>query len=58
MPLCSPRAREVSPPLTLTSDEIRALGQLCHRLAGLPLAIELATAHLRLLTPQSLLGAA
>jgi predicted ATPase len=49
------RARELSPLLTLDDDEIRALGQLCHRLSGLPLAIELATAHLRLLTPQALL---
>jgi len=39
----------------MTADDVRALGQLCRRLAGLPLAIELATAHLRLLTPQSLL---
>jgi predicted ATPase len=49
------RARELSPLLTLDDDEIRALGQLCHRLSGLPLAIELATAHLRQLTPQALL---
>ena len=49
------RASELSPLLTLDDDEIRALGQLCHRLSGLPLAIELATAHLRLLTPQALL---
>jgi len=49
------RAVEVSPPLSMSGEEVRALGQLCQRLAGIPLAIELAAAHLRLLTPQSLL---
>jgi len=41
--------------LPMTADDLRALGRLCERLAGIPLAIELATAHLRLLTPQNLL---
>jgi predicted ATPase/transcriptional regulator with XRE-family HTH domain len=49
------RARAVAPRLATGASEIRALGELCHRLAGLPLAIELAGAHLRLLSPQSLL---
>jgi tetratricopeptide (TPR) repeat protein len=48
------RAVEVSAPLTLEGAEVRALGELCHRLAGLPLAIELATSHLRTLSPQML----
>ena len=47
------RALEVSY-LTLTDDDARALAELCRRLAGIPLAIELTTAHLRLLTPQTL----
>ena len=47
------RAHEVSHQL-LADGEARALAELCRRLAGLPLAIELATAHLRLLTPQAL----
>jgi tetratricopeptide (TPR) repeat protein len=49
------RALEVSPSPTFDEDDARALAELCHRMAGLPLAIELATAHLRLLTPPSLL---
>ncbi|HET9871818.1 MAG TPA: helix-turn-helix domain-containing protein [Propionibacteriaceae bacterium] len=49
------RARAVSPRLELAPDDVRALGELCRRLAGIPLAIELATARLRLLTPQALL---
>ncbi len=49
------RARAIAPRLELSSDEVRALAALCHRLAGLPLAIELASAQLRLLTPQMLL---
>ena len=49
------RARNLSAQLILDQTETRALADLCHRLAGLPLAIELATAHLRLLAPQTLL---
>jgi predicted ATPase/transcriptional regulator with XRE-family HTH domain len=49
------RARAVSPHLELNSAQFSALGQLCERLAGLPLAIELATARLRLLSPLALL---
>ncbi len=49
------RARALSPRLEVTSQDVSALAELCHRLAGLPLAIELAGAHLRLLAPQTLL---
>lgn len=46
------RARDVE----LTRDDVVACAELCHRLAGLPLAIELAGARLRVLTPRALLG--
>ncbi|HEX8508658.1 MAG TPA: helix-turn-helix domain-containing protein, partial [Propionibacteriaceae bacterium] len=49
------RARAVSPWLEMSVEDVTALHLLCRRLAGLPLALELATARLRLLTPQALL---
>lgn len=48
------RARQMSQ-IALTDDDVPALAELCRRLAGLPLAIELATAQLRLLPPAMLL---
>jgi predicted ATPase/class 3 adenylate cyclase len=39
----------------VTADNASALAEICRRLDGLPLAIELAASHLRVLKPQALL---
>ena len=45
------RAREVDPRFAPTAADRAAIGRVCHRLDGIPLAIELAAARTRVLSP-------
>src|SRR5262245_27948377 len=48
------RAHAVLPGFELTDDHRAAVAQICRRLDGLPLALELAAARLRVLTPEQI----
>ncbi|HKP51144.1 MAG TPA: NB-ARC domain-containing protein [Chloroflexia bacterium] len=50
------RATSVKPGFELTEENAAAIAELCHRLDGLPLAIELAAARIKLLSPQAILS--
>jgi predicted ATPase len=50
------RARSVKPNFQMTPTNARTIAEICVHLDGLPLAIELAAARMKLLTPQALLA--
>jgi predicted ATPase len=55
MALFADRASAVRPGFTLTEGNAAAVAEICRRLEGLPLAIELAAGRIRLLDPPALL---
>jgi predicted ATPase/DNA-binding CsgD family transcriptional regulator len=48
------RARAISPQFRITIENASAIIEICRRLDGIPLALELASARLKILTPQQI----
>ncbi len=53
--LFTERAQAVAPGFRVSDENYEAVAALCHRLDGIPLALELAAARLRVLSPQQIL---
>ncbi len=54
--LFTDRARRAQPDFAVTDDNAKTLAEICRRLDGMPLAIELAAARVRALTLDEILG--
>ncbi|MCG3118069.1 MAG: Serine/threonine-protein kinase PknD [bacterium] len=54
--LFTQRAVAVKPDFTLNQENAATVAEICYRLDGLPLAIELAAARLKLFSPQTMLA--
>jgi predicted ATPase len=50
------RAQASNPNFSVTNKNAPAIAEICHRLEGLPLAIELASARIKMLSPAALLS--
>jgi predicted ATPase len=54
--LFAQRAQAVDPNFRLTPENLKNISEICRRLDGLPLAIELAAARAKFISPQSMLA--